>query len=507
MRFFILIFTLSFSCFISQSAWTQDGGSDQPKWIRATYRDDPATTISIGWSGPPATLYYGTEAKNKHDYINRKPDVINQYIDETHYFVRLNDLKPGTVYFFYFKGNDGKKSTETYSFRTLSDDPNDPISFISGGDSRQAIPVESDREGCWGSGCRETRQNINTMVGRIRPDFVAFTGDYVRGFNGNYYQTQRYSTVENSDRGVRLSEYNDVDVAEIDMSKDWSYWLDDWALTVQNGRVIPVIHTLGNHERSKDLINLFDVKDRMYYVTNFGGGLLRLYTLDSEPYDKKKASKAYRKTRAGEPCKGSACDETICVDNAQIEWFKNDLTTQEKGGKRYWKIVQYHRPMIPQAYYCPRKDLIKMWTPLFRQYGVRLVCESHAHILKTTYPLVYDESNPYNLMKRDDQEGAVFIGDGSWGAPLRKTFKIIKGADGNPLTRDAEAVAGFFYINVNQKRIDITGVVPYHDGMYDLPAAPAKDENVQGRLIPVTIPTWRTNNGSAHFEIPPFSSK
>lgn len=97
--------------------------------------------------------------------------------------------------------------------------------------------------------------------------------------------------------------------------------------------------------------------------------------------------------------------------------------------------------------------------------------------MKATYPLVYDANNPDNLLKRNDKEGAIFIGDGSWGAPLRKTFKVIKGTDGQPLTRHAESIAGFFFINVSQERIDVTGVVPYHDGLYDLPEAPSPDED------------------------------
>lgn len=488
---------------IASTTWAQTTDASTPKWIRATYRDDPATTISIGWTGSKSTLYYGTDKKKLDQFTSQKPDVTTHYIGATHYFVRLKNLTPNTLYYVYWKGKDGKKVTATHTFRTLSDDPNEPISFVSGGDSRQAIPVKSDALGCWGSGCRETRQNINTLVGRIRPDFVAFTGDYIRGFNAEFTAIKRHSTVENGDRGVLLSEYDEVKVVKVDTTEDWTHWLDDWSLTIQNGRIIPVIHTLGNHERSRDLINLFDVKDRMYHATDFGGGLLRFYTLDSEPYDHSKAGNEYKKTRAGEPCKGSACDDNGCIEQVQIDWFKKDLEAS-KAQKIYWKIVQYHRPMIPQAHYCPRKDLIRAWTPLFREHGVRLVCESHAHIMKATYPLVYDANNPDNLLQRNDQEGAVFIGDGSWGAPLRKTFKLIKGTDGQPLTREAESIAGFFFINVNQQRIAVTAVVPYHDGMYDLPDAPSKNEDRQGRLIPVTAPLWRTANGAMYFTIPPF---
>ena len=80
-----------------------------------------------------------------------------------------------------------------------------------------------------------------------------------------------------------------------------------------------------------------------------------------------------------------------------------------------WKIIQYHQPMIPHANYSSRTDMINCWASLFEDYGVRLVCESHAHVMKTTYPVVYDATAPnsYNNLVRNDSTGAVFIGDGS----------------------------------------------------------------------------------------------
>lgn len=113
--------------------WAQTTDSDTPKWIRATYRDDPATTISIGWTGSKSTLYYGTDKRKLEQFASKKPDVITHYINKTHYFVRLQNLTPNTLYYVYWKGKNGKKATSMYTFRTLSNNPNDPISFISGG--------------------------------------------------------------------------------------------------------------------------------------------------------------------------------------------------------------------------------------------------------------------------------------------------------------------------------------------------------------------------------------
>lgn len=429
--------------FLAQAAWAQ------PKWLRATYRDDPSTTISIGWTGAVATLYYDTidHGRDYTQYAQVHPaDRSTNHKGNNHYFARLSNLQPGTVYYLVLRYN-ANDSTARYSFRTLSDDPNDPISFISGGDSRKALNFLGIGDpNCWGNGCRETRQDLNTIVGRTRPDFVAFTGDYIRNY--------------------------DIPFAA-DSEEDWQHWMDDWQrATGPDGRITPIIHSLGNHEDAVDLDRLFDVSNTdVYYATNFGGSLFRLYTLNSET--------------------------DACTDIIQKNWFINDLQQNSTPSNTpYWKIVQYHQPMVPHANYSARTDLIDCWASQFRQYGVRLACESHAHVLKTTYPLVYDAtaSSSYNNLVRNDQEGAVFLGDGSWGAPPRPTYAPI-----DSVTKDAEQISGVFFINIDKQRIQIKSVVPYPDSMANIPQLL---DNDQGTLLPAGVPLWRPPNGSSCIIIP-----
>lgn len=444
MRFLILFCTLLLGLLMVEEVWAQ------PKWLRATYRDDPATTICIGWSGLVATLYYDTvdHGRDYNLYAQSHPaDRSTSHKGNNHYFARLGNLQPGTVYYLVLRYN-ANDSTERYSFRTLSDDPNDPISFISGGDSRKRLSFLGIGDpNCWGNGCRETRQDLNTIVGRIRPDFVAFTGDYIRNY--------------------------DIPFAA-DSEEDWKDWMDDWQLaTGPDGRITPIIHSLGNHEDAVDLDRLFDVPNTdIYYATNFGGNLFRLYTLNSET--------------------------NACTDVIQKNWFINDLQQNSTPSNTpYWKIVQYHQPMVPHANYSPRTDLINCWAAQFHEYGVRLACESHAHVLKTTYPLVYDTTNSastYNNLVRNDQEGAVFLGDGSWGAPPRPVYAPI-----DSVTQDAATISGMFFININQQRIQIKSVVPYPDSMVNVPQLLDDD---QGTLLPAGVPLWRPPNGSSCIIIP-----
>jgi hypothetical protein len=420
----------------------------QIKWIRATYRDDPSTSISIGWSGATGTMYYDTidHGSNYTAYSYSKVvDRTTTHKGNSHHFVRLSNLQPSTVYYFTVLSS-GTASTR-YHFKTLSDNSNQSLSFISGGDSRKDLSFLGIGDPpCWGNGCRQTRQDLNSIISKIRPDFIAFTGDYIRNY--------------------------DI-IFVVDSEDDWRDWFDDWDYTIApDGRITPMIHALGNHEDAVDLDLMFDVSNTdIYYATNFGGNLFRLYTLNSET--------------------------DACTDIIQKNWLINDLQQNSTPSNTpYWKIVQYHQPMIPHANYTARTDLIDCWAANFENYGVRLACESHTHVLKTTYPLKYDASasSSYNGLVRDDSSGAVFIGDGSWGAPPRTAYAPIAN-----VTQDVEQTAGYFHININRSRIQIKSVVPYPDSMQNVPTL---TDNDLGTDLPLGVPLWRPANGSACIIIP-----
>ena len=91
-----------------------------------SYRDDPATTVSIGWSGDEGQVYFGTEdfGENYLSYPN------SQAIDRAgaahgieRHFVRLTGLSPNTIYYFVVRDVSNQTSSRFY-FRTLSNDEN-----------------------------------------------------------------------------------------------------------------------------------------------------------------------------------------------------------------------------------------------------------------------------------------------------------------------------------------------------------------------------------------------
>ncbi len=206
---------------------------------RATWREDPATSIVIAWnqvSGDNAVLYYDVKdnglAAEKYAF-HQSPDRVEDFKGMKNSFVRLSGLRPNMLYHFVIKDSEGVSKKMT--FQTAPNTPETRLSFIAGGDSRNM---------------REARVKANKLVGKMRPLGVFFGGDM-------------------SDSNTTL---------------EWKEWLDDWQHTITpEGRLTPILPALGNHEEVPEtLINLFDVDaDNLYYALTFGGSLLRLYTLNS----------------------------------------------------------------------------------------------------------------------------------------------------------------------------------------------------------------------------------
>ncbi len=214
---------------------------------RLILRSDPATTITIGWdaeSGSNHRVYYdivdyGTDTTLYS--MLKYPDAQNSTKGMDNTFARLIGLTPNTVY--YFVVADDNYVSQRMSFKTCPDNPDEPLSFIVGGDSRNNRPE---------------RRNANKMVQKLRPHAVFFGGDYVADGTNN----------------------------------EWAYWFEDWQHTMApDGRMTPIIATQGNHELvwtnfpyGNDVVDkLFDTPGNdHYYSITFGGNLIRSYILDSE---------------------------------------------------------------------------------------------------------------------------------------------------------------------------------------------------------------------------------
>ena len=207
--------------------------------FRCIWRENPATSMTIAWdqaSGDNPTLYYGTTdyGTNIDDYkLSKTPTKKVKAKGMTNCFVRLVNLEPNTKYFFVLK--DTEETTKRFWFQTAPNNPNERLSILAGGDSR------NNKAG---------RQNANLLVAKLRPHCVVFGGD----------------------------------MTGLDIDAEWKQWFDDWQLTISNdGRMTPIIPARGNHEKENaSIVDLFYVpNESVYYALNLGGNLLRIYTLNT----------------------------------------------------------------------------------------------------------------------------------------------------------------------------------------------------------------------------------
>lgn len=410
------------------------------QYYRLSYRDDPSTTIVIGWSdkgtSANAKVYYGTTdfGTNYQSYPS------SQAVDRSetnfkglnHRFARLGGLIPDTKYFFVIK--DDQETSARMIFKTLPGTADVPITFIAGGDSRTGFITEYEY-----SLCRPRRQDANKLVGKIRPAFIAFSGDFV------------YS----------------VPPLIASTNGDWADWLSDWQLTIApDGQLFPVIPTFGNHEETMDVYNIFDIPNsNTYYSLGIGGNLLRIYTLNTE----------------------------IDCDAAQKTWLENDLQLHTANSNEpYWKMAQYHYPFVPHSNYSPNTTMINCWANFFQDYKIRLVSEAHAHIIKVTWPILTSSATGSdNGFIRNDSSGIVYIGEGSWGAPMRDLYTYYSSTAAYNWTRNQEKMPGLHVVCVSKEKLEVRTLK-----IDNVNNVGQNTDNELPCTLPFNAPLWNPSNGS-----------
>ncbi len=371
---------------------------------RLMFNTDPSTEITVGWeqvSGNSPVVYYGTT-----DYGTAWASYPNN-----------NGVDRQVTY----QGMDNRFS------RLTGLQPNTVYYFVikdSQGTSqrywfRTCPDVNTETLSFISGGDSRSgatqRRNSNRMVAKIRPHAVLFGGD-----------------LQNTPSNAVMQE-----------------WLDDWQLTItSDNQMIPVVHSYGNHEEygngGPNLIrDLFDTNYDVYYNLRFGGDLFSMYTLN------------------GEVLPGhTIANNTVRV--AQRNW----LNTTLQADNSIWKAAQYHRPIVP--HYSSKgegSDEFYDWANLFYEYGVRLVMESDAHVVKMTeevrpHPSYTgvphtspggSSSNWFTTTGIAQNKGITFIGEGTWGT-------IRTPDDSHPMTTAMASFYGFNWVLVDACKIEIRSV-------------------------------------------------
>jgi acid phosphatase type 7 len=321
----------------------------QPGTLFLTWQRDPTTTMTVQWIGATGetadtTVSY---AEPKATKWNREPAVAKPYplTDLKVFRAELTGLAPGTDYQFRI----GKQSP-AYRFRTMPAKATEAIHFISGGDC--------------GVNAHTVANNI--QAARQDPMFAVIGGDL--GYDNG--------------RSVEVS---------LAFLRNYSKHMIG-----RDGRLIPLIACIGNHEvdggynKPRDRAPFFyALFDGLYPGTGFAtldfGDYLSLVLLDT--------------------------GHTTAIAGEQADWL--DKALQARADHPHVVVVN-HVPAYPS--YRKAEGVNgkagtgeanrKHWVPLFEKYRVPVVLEHHDHTFKRTKPL---------LGGLADDNGVLYLGDGSWG--------------------------------------------------------------------------------------------
>lgn len=354
----VLIVLLYFPFTSCKQIPDQEAASDK---YRLVWNTDPQTSVTLAWnqqnSDVAEVFYDSVDFGRKYWKYKQKitPTTQNSKYGMNTYFTLLENLSPGTNYFFVIKDKVGV--SKRYWFKTAPSKP-DAFTFIAGGDTKsEGLPLEAGR-------------SSNQIVGKLRPLFVLFNGDFTSG--------------------------NGTD------SVNWQKWLDDWfeLTTTTDNRLIPLFPVHGNHENGDkgNLHHIFNSpfhkndSSQIYYSVNVGGSLLHLMALNTE----------------------------IETGREQQNWIEKDLSDHED---YTFKIAAFHKPFRPHtSSKKENEDLYHKWVWIFDKYGLDVGIDADSHMHKITYPVKPDSlSDQVNMgFVRDDANGTMYIGEGSWGATPRE---------------------------------------------------------------------------------------
>jgi hypothetical protein len=341
-----------------------DAGSAQtvePAAIFLTWSSDPTTAVTIDWHLLPgndiATVELRGPGLDSWASFRGHP-VRFPFSERTVRRAAVDGLRPDTEYELRIGGS------RSYRYRTMPARLTRPVRFAAGGDTRAALS-EFGR--------------MNRIAAARDVDFVMFGGDLA---------------------------YSNGDPRLVEREQEWWETVTRTLVTA-NGRLIPVLPAIGNHEvfsRRDDpaldsVIAEYGVRpgEAPYYSAlvatlpnrSYGaidvGDYLSLLLLDT----------GHRSAVAGE----------------QTEWLARAL--KERAHVPFIAPI-YHVPGYPsvRTYEGATSGLVRQhWVPLFEQNGVRVAFENHDHVYKRTVPL---------RNGKRDESGVVYMGDGAWGAGPRE---------------------------------------------------------------------------------------
>lgn len=352
MRFIKFPFILCVAvCAFAGSIRAQDNNPFDPPALYLQWQRDPTTTMTIHWhtvGEATSELFFRPIGQTNWQSA---AGVARPFVgtERTVRIVELTGLQPAANYEFCFQ-----PGARMFKFRTMPKDLSQPVRFITGGD------VYHDFK--W-------MNPMNALAARLDPAFVVFGGDLAYAHGGT-----------NEEKVTRWFDY-------------FASWKTN--AVAPDGRLIPMLVTLGNHEvkdsyrqpneKAASFYTLFSSPGAQGYTALDFGKYLSLFLLDS--------------------------DHTHAIAGEQAEWLDKNLSARRKVPHVF---PVYHTPGYPGF----REDTGKQaqevrahWSPLFDKHRVKIVFENHDHCFKRTFPI---------RAGKVDAKGTTYLGDGAWGVGLRK---------------------------------------------------------------------------------------
>lgn len=266
----------------------------------------------------------------------------------------LTGLEPDTLYLFRIEEG------PVHQFKTMPEKLDRPLKIAIGGDAYYTP---------------ETNARMNREVAGRDPDFVIMAGDiaYTEGIK-NALKPRAW---------------------KIDR---WLQFFKEWSrdMVTKDGRLIPIVPTLGNHDIREGFDSPF--KEQVFFYRFFA------FPIAGVPYQLLKVGRelCFYLLDSG---------HSFPVGGAQTEWLEKNL--KDNSGALY-HIPIYHIAAYPsETSYTHRgaKDIRKFWVPLFEKYGVKVAMEHDNHTFKRTYPIKEGKIDP---------DGIYYLGDGAWGVKALK---------------------------------------------------------------------------------------
>ncbi len=359
---FILFIVLF--CFLSISPLR---GQGEPVALYLTWKNDPTTSMVIDWHILPdettdSLLYYRKDTDTK--WLRTVATKLEfPFSDRSIYRKEITGLSPDTRYAFKVGSFD-----RIYYFETMpSNIDKKPLMFAVGGDTY-------DR----GHEARQIwMERMNKIVMQYKPKFIFWGGDLAYA-DGKPDQVWR-----------------------------WYGWFDAIKKTLidDEGNVIPIIATIGNHESNKSIGSV----DKKYWNKDSTRIALApfFYQLLAFP-----GQPGYRVLDFGDYLSilSLDSDHSNPIIGEQTRWLKKTL---RKRKNRPHVFPAYHVPAYPSVKPFDQKISVNVrenWTPLFDKFHVPMAFEFHDHVYKRTPLIKNNKVDPY---------GTMYIGDGGWGTQLK----------------------------------------------------------------------------------------